>query len=444
MMPHVLVVDDVASTLRALEAILAQEGYTVTTTTSGEQALSLLGQHDIDLLLTDVKMGGMSGLDLLRQVKAEHPGICVIVMSGGQDIDVAVEAMKEGAFDYLVKPMSRERTVITLQKARAVQALIVENRILKKQVRDQFAQSEVIGSSQAWRHICELVGHVAPSRATLLVTGESGAGKEVIAMMAHRLSARAAQPFIVLNATALPPALLEAELFGYEKGAFTGAYERKPGHFELADGGTLFLDEIGDMPMEIQAKLLRVLQDGVFRRLGGRQDLRADVRLITATNKNLAEEVSMRRFREDLYYRLNVIAIHLPALRERRADIPLLASHFIRRYAEMNHKQVTSIQSEALEALKAYSWPGNVRELENVIERAVVLCQSTSITIDDLDLSHQRLGHLMDDEDYFMLPVHSDLATVERETILQALRHHAGNRQATAPSARHCSCNVVS
>jgi DNA-binding NtrC family response regulator len=431
-MPHILVVDDVLSTLKALETILSQEGYAVTTTTSGEQALSLMRQHEIDLLLSDVKMSNMSGLELLRQVKADYPDTCVIMMSGHQDIAVAVEAIKEGAFDYLVKPMSRECTVRAVQKALTMRALVVENLILKRQVRAQFSRSEVIGSSQAWRRVRELIGHVAPSQATLLLTGESGTGKEVIATMVHRLSTRAEQAFIVLNAAALPPTLLEAELFGYEKGAFTGAHERKPGQFELADGGTLFLDEIGDMPIEIQAKLLRVLQDGTFKRLGGTRELQVDVRLITATNKNLMEEVRLRHFREDLYYRLNVIAIRLPALRERRSDIPLLASHFICQYARINHKQVSSIQQEALEALKAYDWPGNVRELENVIERAVVLCQSDSITLADLNLNHLRLGRLMDEDDYFMLPVNATMAEVERETILQALQHHAGNRQATA------------
>jgi two-component system response regulator HydG len=431
-MPHILVVDDVLSTLKALETILSQEGYAVTTTTSGEQALSLMRQHEIDLLLSDVKMSNMSGLELLRQVKADYPDTCVIMMSGHQDIAVAVEAIKEGAFDYLVKPMSRECTVRAVQKALTMRALVVENLILKRQVRAQFSRSEVIGSSQAWRRVRELIGHVAPSQATLLLTGESGTGKEVIATMVHRLSTRAEQAFIVLNAAALPPTLLEAELFGYEKGAFTGAHERKPGQFELADGGTLFLDEIGDMPIEIQAKLLRVLQDGTFKRLGGTRELQVDVRLITATNKNLMEEVRLRHFREDLYYRLNVIAIRLPALRERRSDIPLLASHFICHYARINHKQVSSIQPDALEALKAYDWPGNVRELENVIERAVVLCQSDSITLADLNLNHLRLGRLMDEDDYFMLPVNATMAEVERETILQALQHHAGNRQATA------------
>jgi DNA-binding NtrC family response regulator len=230
-MPHILVVDDVVSTLKALETILSQEGYTVTTTTSGEQALSLMRQYKIDLLLSDVKMSSMSGLDLLRQVKSEYPNTCVIMMSGHQEIAVAVEAIKEGAFDYLVKPMSRECTVRAVQKALTMRALMVENLILKRQVRDQFSHAEVIGSSQAWRRVRELICHVAPSQATLLLIGESGTGKEVIATMVHRLSTRTKQPFIVLNAAALPATLLESELFGYEKGSFTGAHERKPGQF---------------------------------------------------------------------------------------------------------------------------------------------------------------------------------------------------------------------
>ncbi|MDH3604566.1 MAG: sigma-54 dependent transcriptional regulator, partial [Candidatus Tectomicrobia bacterium] len=362
-----------------MDSILRREGYEVFTSASAQDALKCLDDHDIDLLISDIKMPRMNGIELLRVVKAQDPGIVVVMISGMSDITTAVEAIREGAFDYLVKPLSKDDVLRTTQKALTLRALLVENLTLKRQVRDQFDRADVIGSSPAWRRVHDLVQQVAPSRATVLITGESGTGKELIATLLHRLSPRADHPFITLNAAALPATLLEAELFGYEKGAFTGAHERKPGQFELADGGTLFLDEIGDMPLEVQVKLLRVLQDGHFRRLGGTRDLHADVRVLTATNKTLAEEVRAGRFREDLYYRLNVITVRLPALRERVQDIPLLVAHFIRKYTEQNHKAVQSIQKSALEQLQAYRWPGNVRELENVIERAVVLTQESTI-----------------------------------------------------------------
>jgi DNA-binding NtrC family response regulator len=399
---------------------------------SGEEALQYLRDEEIDLVLSDVKMPGMTGLDLLRQVKAEDSGIVVVMMSGQREINVAVEAIKNGAFDYLVKPLSKDDVLRVVQKALAMRALMIENLTLKRQVRDQFDQSNVIGSSPAWRQVRDMVQHVAPSRSTVLLMGESGTGKEVIATMLHRLSARADRPFIPLNAAALPPTLLEAELFGHEKGAFTGAHERKPGHFELADGGTVFLDEIGDMPIEVQVKLLRVLQDGTFKRLGGIRDIKVDVRVITATNKNLAEEVRAKRFREDLYYRLNVITVQLPPLRARPQDIPLLVSHFIQKYARQNRKQVTSIQQEALQQLQNYHWPGNVRELENVIERAVVLTSGDTISKEDLSLDDLHVPSPPEREDYLILPRQVTLAEIEREAILRTLEHHNGNRQATS------------
>jgi two-component system, NtrC family, response regulator HydG len=431
-MTNILVVDDANSTLRAMEAILSREGYGVFTAESGEDALSCLNDHEVDLLLSDVKMPKMDGLALLRHIKSEAPGIAVVMMSGHRDVGVAVEAMKEGAFDYLTKPMSKDDVLRTVQKALTMQALMVENLTLKRQVRDQFSQSEVIGSSPAWRRVRDMVQHVAPSRATILLAGESGTGKEVIATMIHRLSTRADEPFITLNAAALPPTLLEAELFGHEKGAFTGAHERKPGHFELAHGGTLFLDEIGDMPLEVQVKLLRVLQDGTFKRLGGTRDLKVDVRVLTATNKDLTEEVRAKRFREDLYYRLNVITLRLPPLRERAQDIPLLVSYFIQKYAKQNQKPVHSIQKEALQQLQNYEWPGNVRELENAIERAVVLTQENAIGTADLSLGELNLRRSPDADDYFMIPTPATLADIEREVIIQTLERCGGNRQETS------------
>jgi DNA-binding NtrC family response regulator len=433
-MAYILVVDDERSTLDALSTILSREGHDVLTVASGQEALALLQDEELDLLLSDVKMPNMDGLALLRHVKAHHAGTVVIMMSGHQDVTAAVEAMKAGAFDYLVKPFGREDVLRTVQKALAHRSLLVENLALKRQVRYQIARAHVIGSSLAWRKICEMVEQIAPSRATALITGESGTGKELIAALIHHLSPRADQPFITLNAAALPATLLEAELFGHEKGAFTGAQQRKPGRFELADGGTLFLDEIGEMPPEVQVKILRVLQDGAFERLGSTRTLRVDVRVVAATNKDLMREVEAGRFRLDLYYRLNVITLQLPALRERREDIPLLVAHFLRKYAEQNNKEVSGIQQQALQCLQRYDWPGNVRELENVIERAVVLAKEPIIGAAELPGHFQEKEFLPTPTDHFVLPLNATLADIEREAIAQALQHSAGNRQATARS----------
>jgi DNA-binding NtrC family response regulator len=433
-MAHILVVDDERNTLDALSTILRREGHTVLTAASGQEALTQLQEEMVDLLLSDLKMPKMDGLALLRHVKSHHADVVVLMMSGYQDVTAAVEAMKAGVFDYLVKPFGKEDVVRAVQKALAHRALLVENLALKRQVRDQMARAQVIGSSPAWRKICEMVEQIAPSRATVLITGESGTGKELIAGLIHRLSPRAERPFITLNAAALPATLLEAELFGYEKGAFTGAQQRKPGRFELADGGTLFLDEIGDMPAEVQAKLLRVLQDGAFERLGGTRTLQVDVRVVAATNKDLMQEVETGRFRVDLYYRLNVITLYLPPLRERREDIPLLVAHFLRKYAEQNNKAVTGIQQQALQYLQLYDWQGNVRELENVIERAVVLAKEPTIGIAEMPAHLQEKDLVPTPSEYLVLPHNATLEEIERAAIAETLRRSGGNRQATARS----------
>ncbi len=431
-MTQILVVDDERHTLNALSLILRREGHTVLAATSAKEALEQLQEQDVEIILSDVKMPEIDGLALLRQVKSDYAGIVVVMMSGHQDIAAAVEAMKEGAFDYLIKPFGKDEVLRTVQKALTLRALLVENLTLKRQVFDRFARAQVIGSSPAWRKICEMVEQVAPARATVLITGESGTGKELIASLVHRLSPRAERPLITLNAAALPATLLEAELFGYEKGAFTGAQQRKPGRFELADGGTLFLDEISDMPMEVQVKLLRVLQDGTFERLGGTRTLQVDVRLVAATNKDLAQEVEAQRFRLDLYYRLNVITLPLPPLRERREDIPLLVAHFLRKYAEQNRKEVTAIQQQALQCLQAYHWPGNVRELENVIERAVVLAQGPTVGVAELPTHLQEQEPALPSRDQSVPPLNGTLADIERAAIAHALQQSGGNRQAAA------------
>jgi DNA-binding NtrC family response regulator len=433
-MAHILVVDDERSTLDALSTILRREGHVVLTAASAQEALAQLEDEELDLLLSDVRMPKMDGLALLRDIKTHHSQMVVIMMSGHQDVTAAVDAMKAGAFDYMVKPFGREEVVRTIQKALAHRSLLVENLALKRQVRYQGARAQVIGSSPAWRKVGEMVEQIAPSRATVLITGESGTGKELIAGLIHQLSTRADRPFVTLNAAALPATLLEAELFGHEKGAFTGAQQRKAGRFELADGGTLFLDEIGDMPPEVQVKILRVLQDGTFERLGSTRTLQVDVRVVAATNKDLMQEVEAGRFRLDLYYRLNVISLRLPSLRERREDIPLLVAHFLRKYAVQNNKDVSGIQQQALQFLQLADWPGNVRELENVIERAVVLAKAPIIGIAELPAPFQEKELPPTPSDHFALPSHATLADIEREAIAQALQHTGGNRQATARS----------
>jgi DNA-binding NtrC family response regulator len=336
--------------------------------------------------------------------------------------------------DYLIKPFSWEEVSRSVQKALAFRTILVENLALKRQVEEPLAHAEVIGSSPAWKLIRDLVEQVAPSRGTVLVTGESGTGKELIARLIHRLSPRVNKPFITLNAAALPDTLLEAELFGYEKGAFTGALQRKPGRFELAHEGTLFLDEIGELPAPAQAKLLRVLQEGTLERLGGTKTLSVDVRIVAATHRVLKEEIDAQRFREDLYYRINVIAIPLPPLRERREDIPLLIHYFLQKHARQNHKELTAVQQDALRRLHAYDWPGNVRELENVIERAVILTSDATIGVPHLP------PHLQDRDPAatvvargeLLLPENTTLAHLERLAITQTLERCGGNRQAAA------------
>lgn len=431
-MSAILVVDDEPNTREALQIILQAEGHAVLTANSGYAALHHVQHHPIDCVISDVKMSGMDGLTLLQRIKQQDPGIVVVMMSGHRDVTAAVAAMKQGAFDYLAKPFGKAQVLQTVQKALTLRTVLVENLSLKRQMQDHIAHAQVIGSSPAWRQVRQLVEQVAPARATVLLSGESGTGKELIANLIHRLSPRAERPFITLNAAALPATLLEAELFGYEKGAFTGAQQRKPGRFELADGGTLFLDEIGEMPIDLQVKLLRVLQESTFERLGGTRTLHVDVRIIAATNKDLAQEVAAQRFRQDLYYRINVIAIALPPLRERPEDIPLLVHHFLRKHSQRNQKDITAIQQEVLQRLQAYRWPGNVRELENVIERAVVLAQDTTISVTELPPHLQDQKPVTVPNNHVIIPANTTLAEIEREAIIQALQHCGGNRQITA------------
>ncbi|HEV8616830.1 MAG TPA: sigma-54 dependent transcriptional regulator, partial [Methylomirabilota bacterium] len=381
---RLLVADDDPGLRESLERTLTREGYRVTLASDGRAALERVQAGGIDLILTDLKMPGLTGLELLRAAKAIAPDVDVILLTAFGTVEEAVKAMKDGAYDFLTKPFRREQLLKLIDKALERRALIEQNKVLRQQLEDLRGKGQVIGASPAFRRMMTLVDQVADSAATVLIQGESGTGKELVARAIHERSPRSHRPFVAVNCAALPETLLESELFGYEKGAFTGAAGRKEGRFELADGGTLFLDEVADLSPVTQPKILRVLQEGEFERLGGTRSLRVDVRIVAATNQDLSQMVKDKRFREDLFYRLNVITINVPPLRDRREDIPVLAHHFVRIYAAKNNRRLEGLTDEAVRQLEAYSWPGNVRELENVIERAVVLARGARIDVADL------------------------------------------------------------
>src|SRR5918995_738831 len=367
-----LVADDDPGLRESLERTLTREGYRIVLASDGRAALERVQAGGIDLIVTDLKMPGLTGLELLRAAKAIAPDVDVILLTAFGTVEEAVKAMKDGAYDFLTKPFRREQLLKLIDKALERRDLIERNKALQQRLDDLLGHGAMIGASPAFRRMMMLVEQVADSSATVLVQGESGTGKEGVARAIHDRSARKNGPFVAVNCAALPEALLESGLFGYEKGAFTGAAGRKEGRFELADGGTLFLDEVADLSSVTQPKILRVLQEGEFERVGGTRTRRVDVRIVTATNQNLAAMVKEKRFREDLFYRLNVITITVPPLRERREEVRLLAQHFLRVYAAKNNRKLEMFTDEALRRLEGYSWPGNVRELENVVERAVV------------------------------------------------------------------------
>jgi two-component system response regulator HydG len=373
-------------------------------------------------------MGEMDGLDFVEVSRSLYPDVEVVMMSGYGTIETAVSAMRAGAYDFVPKPFKRVEILKSISRAMERRQLVVENRRLRAQIA-QGGDQKVVGNSPAIRHILEMVSQVAPSEATVLVLGESGTGKEVIARAIHSSSERARKPFIKVSCAALPETLLEAELFGYEKGAFTGATRRKPGRFEIAQGGTLFLDEIGDVPLEMQVKLLRVIQERTFERLGGTQTLKADVRILAATHRDLKQRVQNGLFREDLYYRLAVIPIEIPPLRDRREDIPLLASFFVEKLSRKNRSEVPAIHPETMELLVSYAWPGNVRELENVLERAVVLSKDRVIHPSDLppQISPQGLRG-----SYLKVPLGTTLREIQDMVIDQTLKITDGNKEKAA------------
>ncbi|MBT8494521.1 MAG: sigma-54 dependent transcriptional regulator [Deltaproteobacteria bacterium] len=384
---RILVVDDEANARTALAELLREEGYEIETAADAFKAIGKFDDFAPHLVLTDLKMPGMDGLELMSKLAEHDHEAAILVMTAFGAVDTAVAAMRAGAVDYLTKPINFDELSIVLERALERQRLHDETRSLKAQLAERFTDSNLVGNSPPINQVFKTIDQVAPTRASVLITGESGTGKELVAAALHRKSPRANGPFVKLHCAALAETLLESELFGHERGSFTGAVNRKDGRFQMADRGTLFLDEIGEISPAIQVKLLRFLQEREFERVGGTDTIKVDVRIIAATNRDLSEEVRLGRFREDLFYRLNVVNLDMPALRDRGGDIALLAKHFVDKYARENEKQVERIADDALEALLGYSWPGNVRELENVIERAVVMCRTDTIRGDDLPSS---------------------------------------------------------
>jgi two-component system response regulator HydG len=427
----VLIVDDQESIRVALSRMLSKEGYEVLLADEGEKALDVLREKKVNVMLSDLKMPKMDGLQLLKASKLVKPEVEVILITAHGTIEKAVGAMKDGAYDFITKPFKKIVIVNMIKKALEKQALVVENRYLHEQLAHSGhdKQSDIIGQSDVMSDVIKLAEQVAPSQASVLIQGENGTGKESIASLIHRIGARSDKPFIKVSCAALPDTLLESELFGYEKGAFTGAVSQKEGRFELANEGTLFLDEIGEITPSIQVKLLRVLQEGEFERLGGTKVLRSNVRIISATNVNLENAIKQKRFREDLYYRLNVITMNMPPLRERREDIPLLISHFLKIYQEKNNKVVDGISEDVLDILTDYQWPGNVREIKNIIERAVVLTQDRIITQKDLP---ENISKEKAEERKLTIPFGMPLREIEKKIIIETLRRSKGDKEITA------------
>jgi two-component system response regulator HydG len=424
--PKVLIVEDDPENRAAMIRVL-EAAYRTMETDNGEQALDRILKQKVDIVISDLCLPGMDGVELLKRAKTSSPDIEVILVSGYGTIDIAVEALKEGAYDFITKPVRKAYLLRCVERAAEKQRLARENRALRTQLHE--SKPRVIHASPEMRNIVQMVEQVGASAATVLITGESGTGKEVIAEAIHAVSPRHAQPLIKISCAALPDTLLESELFGYEKGAFTGANARKEGRFELANGGTLFLDEIGEITPAIQVKLLRVLQDGKFERLGGTRTVDTDVRIIAATNKDLQREITEHRFREDLFYRLNVINIQLPPLRDRKDDIPLLAMYFLKVYAEKNQRDIEGFSEDAMRALFSYSWPGNVRELENAVERAVVF---TNTKIVPLSALPQIMPAFAESPQALIFKIGMPWHELQRQAIEIALTHTRGNKPMAA------------
>jgi two-component system response regulator AtoC len=429
----VLVVDDEENLRVVLRTLLRRHGYEVETASSGEEALGLVDAFGPDVVLTDVRMPKMGGLDLLSTLKAKGNDATVIVMSAYGNMDMAIEAMKVGAYDYVQKPFKPDEVVLALRKAEERELLRRENRALRDEIRKEHRFEDILAKSQKMQEIFRTITKIADYKTTVLITGESGVGKELVARAIHRRSGRRGGPFVAVNCGAIPENLLESELFGHKKGAFTDAVQDRRGLFEDADGGSLFLDEIGELPLGLQVKLLRVLEDEKIRRLGEGRDLKVDVRIIAATHRDLMNETKAGRFREDLFYRLNVLPIHCPPLRDRREDIPLLIDHFVTRNNARLGTSIRGLDTEARRLLYEYSWPGNVRELENTIERAMVLAEGDQIVPADLS---ERIREARDPVQMQLasgeLSVKKTMRIIEEILIRRALQKTKGNRTRAA------------
>ncbi len=433
--PRVLIVDDDKNTRDGLQRAL-QRGFEVLSTESGDKALALLDAEDVDILLSDVRMPGMDGLTLLQRARARQPELISILLTAYGNVEIAVEAMKAGAFDFLMKPVNLDHLDLLLHRALRSRDIESENQRLREQLDDKFGLESLIGNTPVMRDLFEVIRQAAPTQATVLVQGESGTGKELVAHAIHRLSTRVQGPLVAVHCAALSDTLLESEIFGHEKGAFTGAVSRRKGRFELADGGTLFLDEISEINASVQVKLLRVLEERCFERVGGDSPVEVDIRLIVATNRNLRDWVAEGRFREDLFFRLDVVNITLPPLRDRLDDIPVLCSHFIHEFAARNDRQIHGITPDAVGLLAGYRWPGNVRELRNTIEKMVVLSRGDRLTARDIP---PNIRGAIKAPVSALPPVNAtaagvpvSLADTERALILAAIKRQGGNRTKAA------------
>lgn len=427
----VLVVDDEESIRNSLSGVLMDEGFSVLKAEDGLKALQIIKQELPEVILLDIWMSGIDGIETLKRIKARYPEIQVVMISGHGNIETAVRATKLGAFDFIEKPLSLDKVMLAISHALDFRRLAEENLLLRKEIEEQY---EIIGASPAIQTVRERIDKVAPTDSWVLITGENGAGKELVARAIHRESNRRAKPFVGVNCAAIPEELIESELFGHEKGAFTGATSRKKGKFDLADKGTLFLDEIADMSLKTQSKILRILQEQKFERVGGERTIDVDVRVIAATNRKLEEEIQHGRFREDLYYRLNVIPIHVPALRERKEDIPVFTEYFLHEFSVRSAKERKEISPEALKLLMENNWPGNVRELKNLIERLVIMTPGKTIEVSDLSDSIRKERSSAAGQEVYpdMESLKEATLGFEREFILKRLAQNDGNIAKTA------------
>lgn len=430
-MATVLIADDEKNIRSGLAIAFEDEGYDTLQAEDGQAAWTMINKKSVDLVITDLRMPGISGYDLLKKINAAYPTLPVIVLTGHGSIEDAVQAMRDGAVDFFTKPVDLDHLILTVSKALSNKRISEQNRQLKAEIdvlKKKQGYQKIIGKSAPVVKMMEIIAQVAPSKASVLVTGESGTGKELVADAIHSLSSRADGPLIKVNCASLSPTLLESELFGHEKGAFTGAVSQKKGRFELADGGTIFLDEIGEIDQSTQIKILRVLQERCFERVGGEETVSVDVRIVAATNRNLEQEIRNGNFREDLYYRLNVVHIEVPPLRERKEDIPLLISSFIDTFNQEDGRHVEGFTNSARKALLAYSWPGNIRELRNTVESCVVLARGAMIDVDELP------PHIAsrDENETVSINVGTTLEEAEKKIILSTVAHYKGNKTKAA------------